>query len=125
MTEYKLVGYRMALRPRYVQYAEDILCRSIAPSPNPLLLKSITLNMIPKFASSPGEKGCTPFFEVYLLEREAHLLYSSTEMGDELRYAIRANTLLESTIECNNKDIVVIGVVLWPLAEHLRYHPSL
>mgnify|MGYP007021860615 FL=1 len=42
--------------------------------------------MTPKFGSVPGDKGCTPFFEIYLLEREAHLLYSSIEMGDEIRF---------------------------------------
>ena len=71
---------------RYIQYAEDILKRGIEPSPQPLLLKSISLNMTPKFGSGPGDKGCTPFFEIYLLEREAHLLYSSIEMGDEIRF---------------------------------------
>ena len=47
-------------------------------------LRHLSFRPIPRFAIGAGEKGCTPFFEIYQLRREKVLLYSSENTEDDI-----------------------------------------
>mmetsp|Transcript_4507 Transcript_4507/g.15837 ORF Transcript_4507/g.15837 Transcript_4507/m.15837 type:complete len:1205 (+) Transcript_4507:220-3834(+) len=62
---------------RYTSYFESILMREQMPQIEARRLLKITMNGVPEYRISGGEKGCTPFFELYQLENEKTLIYSN------------------------------------------------
>lgn len=62
---------------RYTTYFENILMREQMPQIEARRLLKITMNGVPEYRVSGGEKGCTPFFELYQLGVEKEYLYSN------------------------------------------------
>ena len=71
---------------RFVRYFEDIVLRAWQPASEAVMLTMLKLNGLPRFALSRGEKGCAPVFDMYVLGREAELIFSSTEIAPDVRY---------------------------------------
>ena len=69
---------------RYIDYYDSILQDKSIPHMNTMHLRRIHFGPMPRFAIGGGEKGCTPFFEIYQLQREKFLLYSSERSDGEM-----------------------------------------
>jgi hypothetical protein len=70
-------------------------------------LKSIKFGPIPKFGIGGGKFGCTPFFEIYKLEREKTLLYSSEVHSEELKSYDTAKNEASFNLDCT-----IVGDIL-------------
>lgn len=102
---------------RYIKYFSDIHHGKIIPHQMTMRLLKMTFSSIPRFAIGGGEKGCTPFFEVYQFDKsEKFLLFSSENTEEVPTYDIHHQLPIVFYLRCMVQgDILISFKHLTPL----------
>ena len=66
-------------------YFEHILRNDFIPHTKTMKIIQVSFEPVPQFTIGGGEKGCSPFFEIYKLNRDKQLLYSSESMSEDIQ----------------------------------------
>ena len=103
---------------RYLDYFESIIHKEVVPHTQTMKIIQVSFEPIPRFNIGGGEKGCTPFFEIFQLGRERTLLFSSETLSEEF-HTFDSRRDEECTFYT---DSIVHGDVLFHFKHHSPIH---